>query len=388
MVHHRPEMRLKSLEVHGFKALADVRLDFEALNVVLGPNGSGKSSLMDVFALLADAMQERLSDALSARGGISELLTRERATEIRFTIELESKRPAPLVYTVILAAQGLRHVVKEETLTQIQKAGKPPFIFLKNTLGRVLYHDPKTSELREPDWKFVDAELALAQAPRMYQEPDEFRRALASVHRFTPIDVGERAPVRLSQALRPVGSPGPNGEDLLAFLYQLRSIHSDAFERLEDVLRTSFPGFERIDFPLVGQGQAALAWYEKHTRRPFFQTQLSEGQLRFLWLASLLLSPDLPVLTMIDEPEVSLHPELVRVLADLLREAAMRSQVIVATHSDRLVRWLNEHEIVIADREDGKVQFRRATEIPSLDSWLENYTLDQLWLMGELGGRP
>jgi predicted ATPase len=115
--------------------------------------------------------------------------------------------------------------------------------------------------------------------------------------------------------------------------------------------------------------------------------QLSEGTLRFLWLTTILLSPDLPALTLIDEPEVSLHPELLSLLTDLMREASNRTQLIVATHSDRLIRFLKADEILIFDSdEDGMTSIKWAFEL-DLDAWLSEYSLDELWSNGRLGAR-
>jgi len=115
--------------------------------------------------------------------------------------------------------------------------------------------------------------------------------------------------------------------------------------------------------------------------------QLSEGTLRFLWLVTLLQSPGLTSVTMIDEPEVSLHPELLSLLADLFREASSRTQLIIATHADRLVRFLKPEEVITTNlAEDGSSSFQWGDSF-ELDSWLEDYSLDQLWQMGRMGGR-
>ena len=95
----------------------------------------------------------------------------------------------------------------------------------------------------------------------------------------------------------------------------------------------------------------------------------------------------MPKVTLIDEPEVSLHPEMLRILADLMREASERTQLVVATHSDRFVRFLIPQEIIVCDRgRDGGMTVQWADEL-DLKAWLEDYTLDQLWSMGRLGGR-
>jgi predicted ATPase len=109
--------------------------------------------------------------------------------------------------------------------------------------------------------------------------------------------------------------------------------------------------------------------------------------LRFLWLAALLQSPGLTALTLLDEPEVSLHPELLSLLAGLLREAGHRTQIVVATHSDRLIRFLRPDEVVVMDSaEDGTSTLTWADKM-NLEQWLEDYTLDELWRNGRLGAR-
>jgi predicted ATPase len=95
----------------------------------------------------------------------------------------------------------------------------------------------------------------------------------------------------------------------------------------------------------------------------------------------------LPAVTLLDEPEVSLHPELLNLLAHLLREASQRSQIVVATHSDRLVRFLKPSEVLVADlTEDGLTELTWADSL-DLEKWLDEYTLDEVWSIGRLGGR-
>ena len=131
----------------------------------------------------------------------------------------------------------------------------------------------------------------------------------------------------------------------------------------------------------------ALTWKDKNYSKPFYANQLSEGTLRFLWLTALLYSPGLSAVTMIDEPEVSLHPELLSLLAHLLREASERTQMVVATHSDRLIRFLKPEEVLVMDINDEGCATAEWADTLDLDTWLEEYTLDEVWQMGEMGGR-
>src|SRR5947207_12506285 len=113
-----------------------------------------------------------------------------------------------------------------------------------------------------------------------------------------------------------------------------------------------------------------MTWKDRTSKHPFYMHQLSEGTLRFLWLVTLLQSPGLTALTLIDEPEVSLHPELLSLLADLLREASSRTQIIVATHSDRLIRFLEPKEVLVVNQTaDGTSKLTWADSL-DLAEWL------------------
>jgi predicted ATPase len=213
------------------------------------------------------------------------------------------------------------------------------------------------------------------------------REALSSATLYHSLDVGPRSPIKLPQAAKPTTVPGPDGEDLVSFLFTLRESDRDRYRSILDSVRAAFPGFEEFGFPLVASGTFAMTWKERGHREPLFMNELSEGTLRFLWLASLLQSPALPAVTLIDEPEVSLHPELLSLLAELIRAASRRSQIVIATHSDRLVRFLKPNEIVAMDlQEDGAATAQWADTL-DLDKWLDEYTLDEVWGMGRMGAR-
>ncbi len=167
-------------------------------------------------------------------------------------------------------------------------------------------------------------------------------------------------------------------------LYSLRENDPDRFDVLEDTLASAFPDFERLAFPPASAGMLAMTWKDKNYSRPMYMHQLSEGTLRFLWLATLLGSRDLPPIILLDEPEVSLHPKLQSLLVQLMREASARSQIVVATHSDRLVRFLKPEELLVAETEDGAAKLTWADTM-QIDDWLADYSLDELWRTKHLG---
>ena len=383
------------IHVQGFRRLHDVDLKLRPLNVLIGANGCGKTSLLDVFTLLSASASGELKATLGEYGGLDPNLTAlssipgEKAPFMRFELDRTSDDFPVVKYAISLKARGTAYHIPEERLTQHIDESKPePMKHIESTHGRVRYFDPGEKGLKAPEWEHDPTESALSQVLKMYQQPERFRQVLGSSTHYHVLDVGVRAPVRLPQKMQEASLPGQDGEDLLPCLYWMREAAPERFEVIEDTLRVAFPAFERLNFPPVASGMLAMSWKETTSKSPFFAHQLSEGTLRFLWLVTLLYSPGLTEVTLIDEPEVSLHPELLSILADCMRDAARRTQLIVATHADRLVRFLKPEEVVTFDvEEEGASTATRAEDL-DLDAWLKEYTLDQVWQHGRMGGRP
>lgn len=386
-------MRFTELRIEGYRSLVNIILPLRPLNVMIGPNGSGKTSVLEVFQLLRDATQENLAEAMERLGGLNVVLSRvpnyPARLKIALEVDVQSERSRePMCYRFELAARDVSYVIPLEQLEwQWDPSAAKPYRYIDAHYENVYYADPGLPGMVRPTWDYHRLELALAQVPRMYEEPEALRSALARTRHFSFLDVSRRSVVRLPQALTPTTSPGPNGENLYSALYNLRALHPDAYSRIEDALRVAFPEFRRLEFPVVGAGQVTLAWFQDGLDGPLYPSELSEGTLRFLWLTTILLSPQASPITLIDEPEVSLHPELLKLLAGLLQDAATRGQVIVATHSSDLVRWLQPEEVLVLDKADAQTRLTWADTL-DLQEWLREYTLGELWLMGTLGGRP
>ncbi len=375
------------LRVAGYRRLRDLDLALKHFNVLIGTNGVGKTSVLEVMRLLAASAEGRLLETISVKGGIGSLLFDGRShLPLTMLLDMPVAGANPIEYRLDLQANGLAYVIASETLIQ-DRGEKQPFKYIDSHGAEIRYFDIDTARLLRPTWEHKQTETSLFQVPKMFREPERFRRVLASSALYHTLDVSPRAPVRMPQAMRPALMPGQDGGDLISCLYYLRESDRVRFEAVEDALRIAFPTFDRLDFPPVAAGTITMAWRDKKFTAPIYPHQLSEGTLRFLWLATLLQSPELPTVLLIDEPEVSLHPEMLQLLAELLREAAGRCQILVATHSDRFVRFLAPDELLVCDLdEEGGARIVRADEL-DLQAWLHDYTLDQIWSMGRLGGR-
>ena len=378
-----PLTTFSRISIQGFRRLRDVKMELRPLSVMIGANGTGKTSVLDVLSLLASSAQGKLASSLSDLSGLPSVLTQGSAEELGFQISMGGAGNGQLDYALSLRPNGHSYEIRNETLIQLT-SNLQPFIHL-STHGN--YHHPDDFMTPSPPRGFNRSETSLAQVPNFANITDNFRSRLASLTFYHVLNVDPRSPVRLPQAMGPATLPGKNGEDLVSCLFYLRETERDRFDAVEDSLRAAFPRFERLDFPPVAAGTLALAWRERGSAKPLYMHQLSEGTLRFLWLTTLLQSPGLTALTLLDEPEVSLHPQLLSLLADQLREASRRTQIVVATHSDTLLRFLEPSEVVVLDStDDGMTTLKRADEL-DLDDWLKDYSLGELWLNGRLGAR-
>ena len=379
--------RFERISVRGFRRLQHTdELEMRSLIVMIGANGSGKTSFLDVLSTLAASASGNLRDTLQRKGGLNEILTRGKAHEFEIQISMEVPKEEPLKYSLTLSPKGLSYEIGDETLTQWRDLNRrEPFKYIESHGLDIKYF--QEGGLLRPNWEHNPLETSLSQVPKMYREPENLRKSLSSCTYYGALDVSEKSPIRLPQAMRPAKLPGASGEDIVSCLYDLRETDRDRFEMVENIISAAFPDFERLNFPPVAAGTLSMTWTDKNFSQPIYVHELSEGTLRFLWLVTLLQSQSLTTITLLDEPEVSLHPELLRHLVYLMREASKHTQLIVATHSDRLIRFLEPHEVLICDLEEGSAKMTWADTL-NLDKWLEDYSLDQVWAMNVMGGRP
>ena len=381
------EYSIEKIKITGFRRLFSVELPMKPFMVLIGANGVGKTSFLDVLSLLSASASGKLNSTLSQWGGVTSILTREKAQDISFTVDMTVPDYNPLKYELqIMPINGGGYSISKETLSQ-DKGKDAPFLHINSTYTNINYFDVDAHRFVKPNWQYNYSETSLSQTPNLFRQPEELRRILATTNKYHVLDVSSRAPVKLPQKMDPVDLPGGNGEELMPYLYNLRESDQYRFDAIIDTLRAAFPDFDTLNFPPVGNGMINMTWKDKKFNKPIYVGELSEGTLSFIWLISLLYSSKLSAITMIDEPEVSLHPELLSLLVDVMRETSQRTQLVIATHSDRLVRFLRPEEVVVMDIDEEGCATADWADSMDLDAWLDEYSLDEVWQMGRMGGR-
>jgi predicted ATPase len=180
-----------------------------------------------------------------------------------------------------------------------------------------------------------------------------------------------------------------DASNLAAFLYQLQQTQKSSYDNIVGAVRMVAPFFENFVLApsKLNPDKIRLEWKEKGSDEYFNASALSDGTLRFICLATLLLQPSLPSAVLIDEPELGLHPAAITLLAELLRSTSTRSQVIVSTQSVTLVNQLAPDEVVVVEHKDDTSSFKRLGE-DQLKDWIGDYGLGELWEKNLVGGRP
>jgi predicted ATPase len=394
--------QISKLMLKNYKSFRNLEFELKPLNILIGRNGAGKSNLLSFFRLLSNAANGRLADSVRTTGGLSELRWRggNLNDHIDWEIKFENLKQVDhraIYYNGSLASKASGFGVRLEEISHDPYPGHDDrYKYLRAYDGYIQFLTAKTNRESDEvedeklnlsgDYGYGDQELAITQLrdARRYPLLDEIRYLITDWTIFRGFGENALNNIYTSQSLDIV-SPlrlDAEGRNLVSVLYELQTRYVDEQDKLEEILGEAFPEFRRLNLPLTASGKAELQWHDR-TGWKFSASQMSDGMLRFLGLATLLLLPNPPSLITIDEPEVGLHPELMPLLAGLMKAASSRTQLIVATHSPLLLNAVDVEDVVVVERENGETHLTRPNQ-DNLRLWLERYTLGNLWTMGKL----
>jgi predicted ATPase len=384
-------MYLKSLHLQNLLSFGpdSPPISFGPLNVLIGPNGSGKSNLIEAIGLLA-AAPNSLSDAIRHGGGIAEWLWKgcpeTPIARIKAVMNMPVKPALLLEYRLAFSQSGQRFELQEEHVSTTAPPEHPESVLHFGSInGRP--HIRMQDALKEVDTKELkphESILSQRRDPDIYPALYLLEGTLRLTKLYRDWNFGRYTPPRLPQ---PADLPNrvllPDGQNLGLILNQIRKV-PEAKDALMKNLGAVYEGVRDVDISVEG-GTVQIFLQERNWVIP--ASRLSDGTLRWLWLLALLLNPNYQLLTCIEEPEMGLHPDLLPLLAQLLRDASNRMQLIVTTHSDVLVDALSDtpESVIVCEKHEGSTTMQRLDK-STLSEWLEKYSLGQLWRSGEIGG--
>jgi len=384
-------MLIRNLKVSGLLSFGPKGIDLplKPLNVLIGPNGSGKSNLLEVLALLRSA-PTNLPAPVKEMGGVREWLWKGRqpASEARLDITVDYLQGRALRHVLAIGDHGGRfEVVDERIENEHPFPGKSePYFFYRFQHGNPVLNESLGETGRRLKRENVLPEQSILSQVR---DPERYPALASLQHRYEQIRLyrnwsfGPNAALRREQSTHDRSDVlNDGGENLALVLSRIRTRVKTA---LRDSLQKLYEGVE--DVSLSVDGGNVLLFLEETGGREIPATRLSDGTLRYLALLAILLHPDPPPLIAIEEPELGLHPDVIPHIARLLVRASERTQLVVTTHSRMLVEALGDDPstILVCEKDEGESRITRL-DSGRLAAWLKDYSLGELWSMGEIGG--
>ena len=364
-------------------------LELGPLNVLIGSNGSGKSNVIEAIRLLQAAPADLVEPIRS--GGVGNWIWRGTPPAPCARLEAVIDNPQgqqPLRYAVAFTKRDQRFALAEELVANEQAySGHPrPYFYYEFRDGRATLNYKGTSqrELRPEDIAGDQSILAQRRDPDHYPEITYLGKTLGQIRCYTEWSFGRSAPSRQPQ---PADLPNShlleNGTNLGLMLSRVGR-NPQVKSRVLSALRQLYEGL--TDFHANVEYGTVLPFLEEgNLTVP--ASRLPDGALRYLCLLVILCDPAQAPLICLEEPELGLHPDILPELAELLREASARCQLIVTTHSEILIDALTEvpETVIVCEKNEGQTTLRRL-EPDALAGWLQRYRLGQLWAKGAIGG--
>jgi predicted ATPase len=375
------------------------------LNMVIGPNGSGKSNLLEAIELIRNT-PGMINKPIREGGGIDEWLYKSdnyRNNPAWITLKLDypcDNKKNLLIYELSfsehrqhfyinneLIGYPLKDVESIKAINKDEEMGRAVNSVYFGGEGYAKISITGENNKRISENIQVDPEksiLAQRKDPKQYPEITYLADEFDKIRIYRDWTFGRYAATRQPQKTDlPNDWLEPDASNIALVLNKLRRDY-EAKGRLLEALRKLYDGIDDYDVRIEG---ATVQVFFQEGRNVIPATRLSDGTLRYLSLLTILLHPTPPPLVCIEEPELGLHPDILPIVADLLKDASSRMQLIVTTHSDILVDAMTDmpEAVLVCEKTTEGSRLRRLNA-EQLKPWLEKYRLGELWVSGEIGG--
>jgi predicted ATPase len=387
-------------------------IELRPLNILIGPNGSGKSNLIEVLGLLSKLPDKDPWSRVRETGGALEWIWKgkdadKKGSSITFkasgqkypitnvTSAIDSSWVEKTIeYSIALREQSGSLAIQKELFHELDRFENDPvqpgWFDRIESVGQI-HH-----KLLQPDStdQFFNIPIGISMfsmlgVPNLNFYVNHIQKVADELEQFSFYGDwafgADRAPRNLIAAGQRQDGLMQDASNLAQILARYQSDHRDVFEQINELMKKFYEPVKSVDVRVVGTHLQVAIYEESGFSTPAYR--LSDGTLRWLALLAILLNPTPAPVTCIEEPELGLHPDMIPTLADLLREASTRTQLIVTTHSTALVdAFSDEPEAVcICEKIEGSTVIERLDK-ERLNVWLKDYSLGYLWASGEIGG--
>jgi len=363
---------LQHIKVEGFKSIGKLDLPLENINILIGANGVGKTNLISLFTFLSQLSQGKLRNYVETEGGAE-----------RF-FHFGSRHTKKMMFDLEMGNNGY-HVEFSPNLDDDSLVFNQEYCTFIGS-NKLWPLSPKKGESG-----FVSGERAASERVKEYTK-DYLEKC--RVYHFH--DTSNQAQFKKTNKLASHHFFEKDAANIAPFLYNLKSSPIEycrqSYQQIVSAIQSVAPFFH--DFYLEPSGEKGnesiiLRWTHTKHEAPFSANVLSDGTARFICLAILFLQPTFlkPGTIILDEPELGLHPAALNTLADIIQATAKETQVICSTQSVAFANLFAPEDFIVVDAEDGVSIFKRL-EKDSLNEWLDDYGMGDIWAKNLIGGRP
>lgn len=360
---------LDRITLKGYKSILEMDLKLKPLNVLIGANGSGKSNFISFFKLLNHLVNENLQNAVGKSGGANTLFY------------FGSKKTEKIEFNLYFGPNSYR------VIWEVSDTSKLYFSSEKLGFLGAGYHSPLIENLGAGHFeteirKESKRNTRVVIADHVIRNLKEWK-----VYHFH--DTSDTSKMKQDCPVNDNTYFREDASNLAAFLYKLKQNNPQNYKSILQTVQLVAPFIKDFNLaPLeLDENKIRLTWEHVESDEFFDVSQLSDGTLRFICIAVLLLQPSLPYTIILDEPELGLHPFAINLLASLIESVSKKTQVIISTQSLLLLDNFEPEDIIVVDYVDNTSKFQRLNS-DDLEDWLEDYSIGELWEKNLLGGRP
>ncbi|TAJ11329.1 ATP-binding cassette domain-containing protein [Marinilabiliaceae bacterium JC017] len=357
---------IEYIKIEGYKSMKSMELKLRPINVFIGSNGSGKSNFISFFKMVHAIYNKQLQ----------RFVMEEKTDNLLY---FGRKRTEELYGKMIFTEETNTNNAYWFQLAQTKEGG----LFIETEAAGYMIdkYDDKTNYYFSHN--LIESRVQKSEERAKGNRYEYLQNYLSNLQTYHFHDTSATSMLRRECDINDNDFLKTDGRNLPAFLYQFQQEHPKKYNRFVKTVQTVAPYIH--EFILKPQKQAnndtevALRWVDKGDLDSNFSAyHLSDGTLRFIALATVLMQPTPPAVIIIDEPELGLHPQAISKLAGLIEAASTKTQVIISTQSVNLVDCFKPEDIVTVDRSENQSIFHRL-DSEHLANWLDEFSLGDLW---------
>jgi predicted ATPase len=392
-------MKIEKIYLRNYKSFKELTIaNITSLTFFVGANGAGKTTLFDVFGFLRDALKNNVRQAVQARGGFHELITRGSGPKEKIEIELQFRmeivgKSRLVTYRLEIAVKNGLPIIEREILRYKRGAYGAPFRFLDFSRGSG-YAITNEEEFTKADSELTREQQTLSSPDTLaikglgqfarFKAASAFRNLIENWH-VSDFHIEAARQLQDSGYAEHLSESGDNLPQVAKYMFDF---HRKAFNEVLKKMSAHVPGVKTVQAKDTEDGRIVLQFHDGSFREPFIGRFVSDGTIKMFAYLLLLHDPKPHPLMCIEEPENQLYPALLAEFAEELRDYARRGgQVFVSSHSPDLLNAANVTEVFWLSKENGYTTIHHASDDAQIVALVqEGDHLGTLWSQGFFEG--